>query len=124
MKISFGENSKLVVKPDSREKIRKFYGNVLGCRIVEKEDVDIVWIGTSFHIAMRYEVTASSEDDLLNSIWLELRVDEPNELKKRILEFGIKEIEYWDKEHFYFQAPGGQVFRLVQNTEEMTKWRE
>jgi hypothetical protein len=26
---------------------------------------------------------------------------------------GVKEVEYPDKSRFYFQAPGGQVFRLA-----------
>jgi hypothetical protein len=29
------------------------------------------------------------------------------------VEFGVKEVEYPDKGRFYFQAPGGQVFRLA-----------
>jgi len=35
------------------------------------------------------------------------------ELKKKILQFGIKGIETKDRKHFVFQAPGEQVFRLV-----------
>jgi hypothetical protein len=46
-------------------------------------------------------------------MWLEVRTARPEEMKKRILEFGIQGIEHWDKDHFYFQAPGGQVFRLA-----------
>ena len=30
-----------------------------------------------------------------------------------LVDFGVKEVEYPDKSRFYFQAPGGQVFRLV-----------
>jgi hypothetical protein len=43
------------------------------------------------------------------------------ELKQQILRFGIPKIKHWDREHFYFQAPGGQVFRLVGSTEDMSK---
>jgi hypothetical protein len=56
----------------------------------------------------------------LKSIWLDLRTDSPEELKQSS-EFGIKGIEFWDKEHFYFQAPVGQVFRLVGISEDMSK---
>jgi hypothetical protein len=68
-----------------------------------------------------YDDSALSESDRLKSIWQELRTDRPEELKQKILTFGIREIEYFDKEHFYFQAPGGQVFRLVGNAENMSK---
>jgi hypothetical protein len=54
---------------------------------------------------------------------MELRTDRPEKLKQKILKFGIKEIKYWDKDHFYLQAPGGQVFRLVGNAEDMSKWQ-
>jgi hypothetical protein len=37
------------------------------------------------------------------------------------LEFGIEQVPFWDKEHFYFQAPGGQVFRLIGKTEDMSR---
>ena len=43
-------------------------------------------------------------------------------MKEKIVGFGIKKVEFWDKEHFYFEAPGGQVFRLVGTTEDMSKW--
>ena len=80
-------------------------------------------MGTDFYIGFVYNDSALDEPTLLKSIWLELRTARPDELKKKILEFGIKEIEFWDKDHFYFQAPGGQVFRLVGDTEDMSKWQ-
>jgi hypothetical protein len=52
-----------------------------------------------------------------------LETADPDALKRSILDFGIAEIEYWDKEHFYFQAPGGQVFRLAKIIEDMSKWQ-
>jgi hypothetical protein len=43
-------------------------------------------------------------------------------MKRKILAFGVKEIETWDKAHLYFQAPGGQVFRLVGDGEDLSKF--
>ena len=37
----------------------------------------------------------------------------PEGLKKRLQEFGVREVDYPDKTRFFFQAPGGQVFRLA-----------
>ncbi len=114
MKVSLGEHSKLTVRPSERNQIREFYQNILGCPTTKmSEEIDVFKIGTTFFLGVVYNDSALSNEDCLKSIWLELRTENPEELKNKILEFGIKEIEYWDKEHFYFQAPGGQVFRLT-----------
>jgi hypothetical protein len=119
-----GENSKFFAKPSERDRIRKFYRDVLGCAATkESESIDIFRIGTSFYLGVVYDNSALSASDNLKSIWLDLRTDRPEELEQKILNFGIKGIEFWDKEHFYFQAPGGQVFRLVGSSEDMSKWQ-
>jgi len=110
---SLGENSKLTVLPSEQEQIRKFYQEVLGCPLIrETERADFFRIGHNFNLGVVYEDSALSMSDRMKSIWLELRADHPEALKRNILAFGIKEIEYFDKARFYFQAPGGQVFRL------------
>jgi hypothetical protein len=123
--VSLGENSKLTALPSERDSIRKFYQDVLGCpQTRESERTDFFRIGSNFYLGVVYDDSALSVSDRVKSIWLELRTDNPEELKKKILRFGIQEIEYWDKEHFYFQAPGGQVFRLAGTTENMSKWQQ
>ena len=121
---SLGENSKLTALPSERDRVRKFYKDILGCPATkESERIDIFRIGTNFYLGVVYDSSALSPSDGLKAIWLDLRTDHPEELKQKILEFGIKGIEFWDKEHFYFQAPGGQVFRLVRSNEDMSKWQ-
>ncbi|MDE3057277.1 MAG: VOC family protein [Bacteroidota bacterium] len=122
MSISLGEHSKLTVHPSEREKIRKFYRDVLECPVTkESEAVDIFQIGNNFYLGVVYDDSALNMENCLKAIWLELRTDHPEKLKQKILRFGIGELEYWDKEHFYFQAPGGQVFRLADSAEGMSK---
>lgn len=121
--ISLGEHSKLTANPAERDRVRKFYTQVLGCPATKNsEQIDIFRIGSDFSLGVVYDDSALSEADGLKSIWLELRTSEPEALKARILEFGIQEVPFWDKEHFYFQAPGGQVFRLAGKTEDMSRW--
>jgi hypothetical protein len=123
--VTFGENSKLTALPSERERIRAFYHDLLGCPITRKSDrADFFKIGETFYLGVVYDDAAQSEQDRMKSIWLELLTDHPAELKQKILNFGIPEIQYWDKEHFYFQAPGGQVFRLAGATEDMSKWQK
>lgn len=122
--VSLGEHSKLTANPGERDRVRKFYTQVLGCPATkESEKIDIFRIGTDFSMGVVYDDFALSAADGLKSIWLELRTPEPKALKARILEFGIQQVPFWDKEHFYFQAPGGQVFRLAGKTEGMSRWR-
>jgi hypothetical protein len=122
--VSLGENSRLTVFPPERDQIRKFYPEVLGCpQTRESERAGFFRIGTTFYLGVVYDDSALSMSDRMKSIWLELRTDHPDELKQERLKFGIKEIEYFDKEHCYFQAPGGQVFRLASTTKDMSKWQ-
>jgi uncharacterized protein YndB with AHSA1/START domain len=122
--VSLGENSKLTVLPAERGQVQSFYRDVLGCPLTKtSEAADVFQLGSGFYLGVVYDDSALSVSDRLKSIWLELRTDRPEELKAKILQFGIKEIEYRDRDHFYFQAPGGQVYRLIGTAEDMSKWQ-
>lgn len=121
--VSLGENAKMTAQPTERDRIQRFYRDVLGCRITIKPKIDLIRLGSNYYIGIEYDDSALSESDLSRSIWLGLRTDLQEELKQKILKFGIKEINYRDKQHFYFQAPGGQIFRLVGSTEDMSQWQ-
>ncbi len=125
MSVSLGEDSKMTVRPSERDRLERFYRDILRCNVITKsKTLDIIQMGKTFFIGVVYDDSALSESDFLKSLWLDLRTDRPEELRRKILSFGIKEIQYWDKEHFYFQAPGGQVFRLVGKNEDMSKWQQ
>lgn len=122
-RLSLGEHSKITVAPAERQRLQKFYRDVLGCKVITKAPAaDLIQVAPNFYIGVNYDEAALKESDVQKAIWLELRTDDPEALKEKIVGFGIKRIEFWDKEHFYFQAPGGQVFRLVDTTEDMSKW--
>ncbi len=121
-KVSLGEHSKLTVRPSERDQVRKFYQDILECPATKRsKEIDVFKIGDTFYLGVVYADSALSKEDCMKSIWLELCTENPEELKNKILESGIKEIEYRDKEHFYFQAPGGQVYRLASRKEDMSK---
>jgi len=122
--VSLGANSKMVVLRSERDRIQVFYRDVLGCKVEMKPNADLVWLRSDFYLGIVYEDSALSKDDMLKSVWLELRTDEPDRLKEAVLKFGLSELEYGDNEHFYFQAPGGQVFRIVGTFENMELYRD
>jgi hypothetical protein len=49
----------------------------------------------------------------LQAIWLEFEVDDVGRTTAELGRMGIQPFEYEDQTHPYFQAPGGQVFRLT-----------
>jgi hypothetical protein len=55
----------------------------------------------------------------LKAIYLELKAEKTEEMKQKILAFGVKKLDAPDP-HLYFQAPGGQVFRLVGINEDLS----
>lgn len=136
-KITFGNHSAVRVRRSERDKIRGFYRDVLGCKIMrEFDDKDDFRIGDDFHIAFIYESgraagpdkgatyaaeDALSDDDFLKAIFLELKTDNLEDMRRKIVAFGVKVLDVPDP-HLYFQAPGGQVFRLVGINEDLSKY--
>lgn len=73
----------------------------------------MIRFANGFSIVVHYDDAALHEAELRKSIWLELLLDNAAQLERKIQEFGIQPFDYFDKDHFYFQAPGGQVFRVA-----------
>jgi glyoxalase superfamily protein len=121
--VTFGKHSKVMAQPADRDAVRHFFHEVLGAPQPRKsEAVDIFRLGPAFFLAIVYSKDAPTPEAMQNSIWLELATADPAAMKARILAGGGKEIDYRDKDHLYFQAPGGQVFRLISNAEDMSAW--
>jgi len=121
--ISLGPDLKLPVNPSERDRVRAFYRDVLGCAMTKESDrADIFRIGSGSYLGVVYDSSAQ-RDERRRSLWLEVRVDHPEELERKIVAFGAREIDFFDKMHFYFQAPGGQVFRLIGKDEDMSSWQ-
>jgi hypothetical protein len=80
-------------------------------------------MGDNFYIAFMYEDegVALGESDFLKAIYLEVAADDVEEMRQNIVAFGVKVLEVPDP-HLYFQAPGGQVFRLVGTSEDLSKY--
>jgi hypothetical protein len=66
------------------------------------------------------EVTDESEFlRTARSVWLEIKSDNVEEMTRQILDFGVRKLDIPDP-HLYFQAPGGQVLRLVGINEDLS----
>ena len=123
-KIIFGNHSAVMVPRKDKDRIREFYCDVLGCRITrEEEHKDDLCLGENFYIAFMYADIADESEFLrtAKSVWLEIKSDNVEEMKQKILGFGVLKLDIPDP-HLYFQAPGGQVLRLVGINEDLSKY--
>jgi hypothetical protein len=121
-KVIFGNHSSVIVPHKDRDSIRKFYCGVLGGEITKAEEGrDFLRLGDNFYIGFLYADVVDESEFLrtARSIWLEIKSDNIEEMRQRILDFGALKLDIPDP-HLYFQAPGGQCLRLVGIDENMS----
>ena len=120
---TFGNHSAVIVPRQDRDSICRFYRDVLGGKITKAEsDRDFLRLGEDFYIVFLYGDVADESEFLRSarSIWLEIKSDNVDEMGRKILESGMaRKLELPDS-HFYFQAPGGQCFKLVGIDEDLS----
>ncbi|MBX6331268.1 MAG: VOC family protein [Gemmatimonadaceae bacterium] len=124
---SIGNHAKLTARPADRSHIRQFYQEVLGGTITKRStEADFFRLGAPsgghFFIAAIYDGRVLPAEDQVKSIWLELRTADPAVLSAKIRAFGVTELDTWEKNRLYFQAPGGQVFRVVGADEDLSRF--
>lgn len=123
-KVVFGNHSALVAPRTEQEGIRQFYRDVLGCTLTRGTDEkDDFRMGGNFYLAVLYEDEGVTLDksSFLKATYLELKAEDVEEMRKKIIAFGVKVLAMQDP-HLYFQAPGGQVFRLAGINEDLAKY--
>jgi hypothetical protein len=86
-----------------------------GAVLAPETDVEIFTFDDGASIATFYVPSerALTPQQHLHAIWLEFEVDDVDRATAELAELGIEPLEYEDRTHPYFQAPGGQVFRLA-----------
>lgn len=132
-----GNHSAVRASRAERESIRAFYRDVLGGELVrELPDKEDLRLGDDFYLAFLYAsgdgravsegVSYAAEDALSHdhfrkAVFLELKTHNVDELRQSILDFGVEVLDVPDP-HLYFQAPGGQVFRVVGVNEDLSDY--
>jgi hypothetical protein len=122
-KVIVGNHSSVLVPRQDRDSIRKFYCDVLGGKMMKVDpERDFVRLGDDFYIGFLYGDVPDESEFLRSarSTWLEIKSDNVEEMRLKILESGlVRKLEVPDP-HLYFQAPGGQCLRLVGIDEDMS----
>ena len=123
--VTIGNHLKMTVSSALQGRTRDFYGGLLGLKPIPSpaENLDLYEFPGGFVLGLFFSTDVTellTEQDYLKATWLELKVDDLAGWKERLQKFGVVEIEYDDPSRFaepylrfFFQAPGGQVFRLA-----------
>jgi catechol 2,3-dioxygenase-like lactoylglutathione lyase family enzyme len=123
-KVVVGNHAAVRVPRAERDRIREFYCDVLGGTLTRAGDQkDDIRLGDDFYVAFLYEDDGVALDDsgFLKAMYLEVKADDVEDLRQRIVAFGVRVLQVPDP-HLYFQAPGGQVLRLVGIGEDLSRY--
>ena len=121
--VIYGNHFSVIVPLKDRDSIRKFYCDVLGGKITKEEDVrDTLQLGEDFILFIYGDVPDESEFlRTARSMWLEIKTDNVEEMTQRILDSGVLKLDI-PAPHLFFQAPGGQCWRLVGINEDLSAY--
>jgi hypothetical protein len=130
-KVIIGNASAITVPRQDRDSIRRFYGDVLGGKLVKEDsEKDIFRLEEEFFILFRYG-DVPDESKFLRSpraLWLQLKSDDVEEMSRKILDSGATKIDLpsglpESVPYLYFQAPGGQCFQLLPINEDQAYYK-
>ena len=124
--ITFGTHYLLTIAQQDRQRVRAFYTTLLGCALHQSDggvtnnippNIDLFEFPGHEIVGVQYVDDLAqllTLDQHKRGCWMEIKTDDIPGLRQQLLDFGVQEIaDFWDPEHFYFHAPGGQVYRLI-----------
>jgi hypothetical protein len=122
MAMALGNRSHLRVQPHVKDRLTRFFSDVLGCGApVAMTVTGLAEPILAFRfpgggaISFEFSSDALDEQQMRRGAWLELRTDDVDGLVKSVLDAGVERVRYIATPTFYFVAPGGQVFGIVGN---------
>jgi len=110
-----GRNVKITLG-DSRRASFRAAMTALGCDVMSPNaEMDVYRFadGSMLGAQVVADAEALPEPLLEKAPWLELAVDDVTAATSKLDGLGLSRVEYHDKGHAYFRAPGGVVFRLT-----------
>jgi hypothetical protein len=113
-----GLNHRLSVSNMLKHESRALYEGVLDATVTSpRPEVESFTFANGSGVGVFYvePSQALTPEQHLKAIWSEFEVEDEKSAAGELEALGMQPIEYWDKAHKYFQAPGGQVFRLAQH---------
>jgi hypothetical protein len=122
--IALSNTVHLYARPTTRESVLAFFADVLGLEVHEvtkayvqsSEPMAYVQFSNGASLSVEFTDDALSDEQAKRGAWLELRTGDVASLQRKALEAGLKRVVPPKTPFFYIQAPGGQVFRIVEST--------
>lgn len=112
-------------RPDTKGKLLEFFTSVLGLEARaappyvkgSPEPMYSFTFSNGASLSVEFTPDALSDQQAERGAWLELRTDDAVGLQQKVQTFGLKRVVHPYTPFFYIQAPGGQVFRIVESKE-------
>lgn len=122
--IALSNTVHLYARPNTREPLLAFFTEVLGLQVHEvakdylhsPEPMYAVTFSNGASLSVEFTEDALSSEQAERGAWLELQTEDAPSLQQKAQEAGLKRIVHPKTPFFYIQAPGGQVFRIVERT--------
>ncbi len=122
--IALSNTVHLYARPNTREPLLAFFTEVLGLQVHEvakaylhsPEPMYAVTFSNGASLSVEFTEDALSDEQAERGAWLELRTEDAASLQRKVQEAGLKRVVHPKTPFFYIQAPGGQVFRIVEST--------
>ncbi len=112
---TLGKNVRITIDRELRAELRAVLEGALGCEVMSpRPDIDVYrYAGGSLGAYLVPAADALPAAELRKAPWLELCVEDVASAKKGLEKLGMKPFDYHDKQHDYYELPGGVVFRLA-----------
>ena len=122
--IALRNTTHLYARPNARASLLAFFTDVLGVQVHEvakaylqsPEPIYAVTFANGASLSVEFTEDALSDEQAEWGAWLELRAEDAASLQRKALSAGLKQVVHPKTPFFYVQAPGGQVFRIVEST--------
>lgn len=117
--IALNNRIHLFDRPNSKERLIHFVTTILDCPVSRFDVPGIPAAIIAFRLPNGGSLSVEFTDDAMDEervqlgAWLELVADDPEQLKQRVIDAGLPLVHHAGQEHFYFKAPGGQVFGIA-----------
>lgn len=117
---ALGARSHFYAQPQFRAQLVECLTRVLGCvgpRELKASGLSDPILAFNFpgggSVSVEFTTEALTPSAMRRGAWLEIRTSDPKTLEKAVLAAGLPQVRYVTPT-FYFEAPGGQVFGIVQ----------
>jgi hypothetical protein len=120
--IALSNSVHLYARPDTKEKFLEFFTSILGLQahassdaLGSPEPIYAFKFSNGASLSVEFTEDALSDEQAQRGAWLELRTKDAASLQRKVQEAGLKRVVHPYTPFFYIQAPGGQVFRIVES---------